>query len=83
MLVMLSELLEAIKMVMCTLTVSFSQGGCSDLSSIVTEAQKKITQTLKQMVKYIARLAVLTGSDLSFAAENKVDASNLKVKFCE
>ncbi|XP_054836324.1 kinesin-like protein KIF14 [Eublepharis macularius] len=54
------------------------QGGCSDLSSIVTDAQKKIMKTLKEMVKSIGHLAVLTGSDLYFPVGNKDDASNPK-----
>ncbi|XP_060088328.1 kinesin-like protein KIF14 isoform X2 [Heteronotia binoei] len=54
------------------------QGGCSDLSSIVTEAQKKIIHTLKEMVKFIGLLVVLTGSDIHFPAGNKGDASNSK-----
>nr|XP_056700704.1 kinesin-like protein KIF14 [Euleptes europaea] len=54
------------------------QGGCSDLSSIVAEAQKKIMSTLKEMVKCIGRLVVLTGSDLYFPAGNNGDASNPK-----
>ncbi|XP_053104377.1 kinesin-like protein KIF14 isoform X2 [Hemicordylus capensis] len=54
------------------------QGGSSDLSSIVTEAQKKIMQTLKQMVKYVGHLAVLAGTGLHVAAENKDGTSNPK-----
>ncbi|XP_062973508.1 kinesin-like protein KIF14 [Elgaria multicarinata webbii] len=57
------------------------QGGCSDLSSVVAEAQRKIMQMLKEMVKYIGHLAALTGSDLHFAAENKGDTSNPKKQF--
>ncbi|XP_077188891.1 kinesin-like protein KIF14 isoform X2 [Paroedura picta] len=54
------------------------QGGCSDLSSIVTEAQKKILHALKETVKCIGRLVVLTGSNLHFLEGHKGDASNPK-----
>ncbi|CAI5776599.1 KIF14 isoform X1 [Podarcis lilfordi] len=57
------------------------RGGCSDLSSVVVEAQKKIMQMLKQMAKYTGHLVVLTGSDLHLSAENKSDASNPKKQF--
>ncbi|KAJ6658426.1 hypothetical protein lerEdw1_020130 [Lerista edwardsae] len=57
------------------------QGGCSDLSSIVAEAQKKIIQTLKQIVKHIGHLVALTGTDLNFTVENKGDTSNPKKPF--
>lgn len=50
------------------------------MSSIVAEALKKIMQTLKQIVKYIGHLVVLTGAHINFTAENKGDTSNLKVK---
>ncbi|XP_066480650.1 kinesin-like protein KIF14 [Tiliqua scincoides] len=57
------------------------QGGCSDLSSIVAEARKKIMQTLKQIVKYVGHLVVLTGTDVNFTAENKGDTSTPKKLF--
>ncbi|XP_044288545.1 kinesin-like protein KIF14 [Varanus komodoensis] len=50
------------------------QGGCSDLSSVVAEAQRKIMQMLKQMVNHIGHLAALTGLELHFTAESKGDA---------
>lgn len=59
---------------------SDSQGGCSDLSSIVAEAQKKIMQTSKQIVRHTGHLVALTGTDLNFTVENKDDTSNSKVK---
>uniref|UniRef100_A0ABM5G927 Kinesin-like protein KIF14 isoform X1 n=1 Tax=Pogona vitticeps TaxID=103695 RepID=A0ABM5G927_9SAUR len=57
------------------------QGGGSDLSSVVAEAQKKIMQTLKNLVKYIGHLAALTGSDLHFGKENKGHSRNSEVEF--
>ncbi|XP_061489913.1 kinesin-like protein KIF14 isoform X2 [Rhineura floridana] len=56
------------------------QGGCSDLSSIVAEAQKKILQMLKQMAKYVGHLLAVTGSGLHLAAQNQTDESNPKEK---
>lgn len=52
------------------------------MSSIVTEAQKKIVCTVKEMVKSTGRLVILTGLDLHFPAGKKGDASNPKVKQC-
>ncbi|XP_048354405.1 kinesin-like protein KIF14 isoform X2 [Sphaerodactylus townsendi] len=54
------------------------QGGCSDLSSIVAEAQKKIMSTLKEMVKCIGHLVALTGLDLYLPAGNEDDVSDPK-----
>ncbi|KAH0618349.1 hypothetical protein JD844_017461 [Phrynosoma platyrhinos] len=57
------------------------QAGGSDLSLVVAEAQKKIKETLKDIVKYIGHLAVLSGSDLHFEVENNEDASAPKELF--
>ncbi|KAJ7332407.1 hypothetical protein JRQ81_014587 [Phrynocephalus forsythii] len=57
------------------------QGGGSDLSSVVAEAQKKIMETLKNVVKYIGHLAALTGSDLHFGKENKGQSLNSEMEF--
>nr|XP_036860608.1 kinesin-like protein KIF14 [Manis javanica] len=44
----------------------FVQGCCSDISSMVKEAQKKEIQIVQQAVKYVGQLAVLKGSKLHF-----------------
>uniref|UniRef100_A0A8D0HT29 Kinesin-like protein KIF14 n=1 Tax=Sphenodon punctatus TaxID=8508 RepID=A0A8D0HT29_SPHPU len=56
------------------------QGCCSDISSMVTEAQTKIIQTVKHAANHIGHLAALTGSDLRLFEENKDDVTNLEVK---
>lgn len=56
------------------------QGGCADLSSVVAEAEKKITQILKHLAKYIGHLAAMMGSGLSVTDGNRGDESNAKVK---
>ncbi|XP_042317201.1 kinesin-like protein KIF14 isoform X2 [Sceloporus undulatus] len=57
------------------------QAGGSDLSLVVAEAQKKIKETLKDIVKYIGHLAALSGSDLHLEVENNGDASATKKLF--
>ncbi|XP_040594503.1 kinesin-like protein KIF14 isoform X2 [Mesocricetus auratus] len=42
----------------------FLQGCCSDISSMVQEAQNKIVQIMQQAVQCVAQLAVLKGSKL-------------------
>ncbi|PKK27890.1 kinesin family member 14 [Columba livia] len=46
------------------------QGCSSDISSMVTEAWSKVNQTIKQTMKYIGHLAVITRADISFSEEN-------------
>ncbi|NXW84754.1 KIF14 protein, partial [Alopecoenas beccarii] len=46
------------------------QGCSSDISSMVTEAWSKVNQTVKQTMKYIGYLAVITRADISFSEEN-------------
>ncbi|NWW22922.1 KIF14 protein, partial [Falcunculus frontatus] len=54
------------------------QGCSSDISSMVTEAWSKVNQTVKQTVKYIGHLAVVTTADISFPEENNIPASSLQ-----
>ncbi|NXS86118.1 KIF14 protein, partial [Erpornis zantholeuca] len=54
------------------------QGCSSDISSMVTEAWSKVYQTVKQTVKYIGHLAVVTTADISFPEENNIPASSLQ-----
>ncbi|NXF89152.1 KIF14 protein, partial [Eubucco bourcierii] len=51
------------------------QGCSSDISSMVTEAWSKVNQTVKETVKYIGHLAVVTGTDISFSEENSIPAT--------
>ncbi|XP_064310849.1 kinesin-like protein KIF14 [Phalacrocorax carbo] len=46
------------------------QGCSSDIASMVTEAWSKVKQTVKQTVKYIGHLAVVTRADISFSEED-------------
>ncbi|NWU08850.1 KIF14 protein, partial [Cephalopterus ornatus] len=54
------------------------QGCSSDISSLVTEAWSKLNQTVKQIMKYIGHLAVVTTADISFPEENNIPASSLQ-----
>ncbi|NWS86376.1 KIF14 protein, partial [Toxostoma redivivum] len=54
------------------------QGCSSDISSMVTEAWSKVNQTIKQTMKYIGHLAVVTTADISFPEENNIPASSLQ-----
>ncbi|NWT75134.1 KIF14 protein, partial [Prunella himalayana] len=54
------------------------QGCSSDISSMVTEAWSKVNQTVKQTMKYIGHLAVVTTTDISFPEENNIPASSLQ-----
>lgn len=49
---------------------------------MVTEAWSKVNQTIKQTMKYIGHLAVVTGADISFSEENNILAASLQVKKC-
>lgn len=49
---------------------------------MVTEAQNKVNQTVKQTMKYIGHLAVVTTTDISFPEESNIPASSLQVKKC-
>ncbi|XP_009701107.1 PREDICTED: kinesin-like protein KIF14 [Cariama cristata] len=54
------------------------QGCSSDISSMVTEAWRKINQTVKRTMKYIGHLAVVTRTDISFSEENNIPATSLQ-----
>ncbi|NXF31893.1 KIF14 protein, partial [Nyctibius bracteatus] len=54
------------------------QGCSSDISSMVTEACSKVNQTVKQTMKYIGHLAVVTRVDISFSEENNIPATSLQ-----
>ncbi|NXL31091.1 KIF14 protein, partial [Glaucidium brasilianum] len=54
------------------------QGCSSDISSMVTEAWSKVNQTVKQTLKYIGYLAVVTRADISFSEENNIPATTLQ-----
>ncbi|XP_074764316.1 kinesin-like protein KIF14 [Athene noctua] len=54
------------------------QGCSSDISSMVTEAWSKVNQTVKQTMKYIGYLAVVTRADISFSEENNIPATTLQ-----
>uniref|UniRef100_A0A8C9NAZ0 Kinesin-like protein KIF14 n=1 Tax=Serinus canaria TaxID=9135 RepID=A0A8C9NAZ0_SERCA len=54
------------------------QGCSSDISSMVTEAWSKVNQTVKQTMKYIGHLAVVTTTDVSFPEEDNIPASSLQ-----
>ncbi|NWQ91841.1 KIF14 protein, partial [Burhinus bistriatus] len=54
------------------------QGCSSDISSMVTEARSKVNQTVKQTMKYIGHLAIVTRADISFSEENNIPATSLQ-----
>ncbi|NXY66106.1 KIF14 protein, partial [Callaeas wilsoni] len=54
------------------------QGCSSDISSMVAEAWSKVNQTVKQTMKYIGHLAVVTTADISFLEEINIPASSLQ-----
>ncbi|NXK36537.1 KIF14 protein, partial [Piprites chloris] len=54
------------------------QGCSSDISSMVTEAWSKVNQTVKQTMRYIGHLAVVTTADISFPEENNIPVSSLQ-----
>uniref|UniRef100_A0A8B9C512 Kinesin-like protein KIF14 n=1 Tax=Anser brachyrhynchus TaxID=132585 RepID=A0A8B9C512_9AVES len=58
------------------------QGCSSDISSMVTEAQSKVNEAVKQTIKCIGHLAVFTRTDISIFEENDLPATSLQVKKC-
>ncbi|KAM6080531.1 kinesin-like protein KIF14 [Theristicus caerulescens] len=54
------------------------QGCSSDIASMVTEAWSKVNQTIKQTMKYIGHLAVVTRADISFSEESNIPAASLQ-----
>ncbi|KAM9612652.1 kinesin-like protein KIF14 [Trichechus inunguis] len=61
----------------------FLQGCCSDISSMVKEAQKEVIQIVQQAVKYVGQLAVLKGSKLHFLENNNNKAVSLQEDFMD
>ncbi|XP_049714360.1 kinesin-like protein KIF14 isoform X1 [Elephas maximus indicus] len=61
----------------------FLQGCCSDISSMVKEAQKKVIQIVQQAVKYVGQLAVLKGSKLRFLENSNNKAVSLQEDFMD
>ncbi|KFO85248.1 Kinesin-like KIF14, partial [Buceros rhinoceros silvestris] len=54
------------------------QGCSSDISSMVTEACRKVNQTVKQTMTYIGHLAVVTRAGISLSEENNIPAISLQ-----
>ncbi|XP_032047706.1 kinesin-like protein KIF14 [Aythya fuligula] len=54
------------------------QGCSSDISSMVTEAQSKVNEAVKQTIKCIGHLAVFTRTDISIFEENDIPATGLQ-----
>ncbi|XP_013046153.3 kinesin-like protein KIF14 isoform X1 [Anser cygnoides] len=54
------------------------QGCSSDISSMVTEAQSKVNEAVKQTIKCIGHLAVFTRTDISIFEENDLPATSLQ-----
>uniref|UniRef100_UPI00398F1CA4 kinesin-like protein KIF14 n=1 Tax=Pristiophorus japonicus TaxID=55135 RepID=UPI00398F1CA4 len=54
------------------------QGCDSDISSMVMEAQNKISQTIRRLVKHIGHLAAFTSMELHFDEENMDDSPSYK-----
>ncbi|KAL2771090.1 kinesin-like protein KIF14 isoform 2 [Daubentonia madagascariensis] len=61
----------------------FLQGCCSDISSMVKEAQKKVIQIVQQAVKYVGQLAVLKGSKLHFLENSNNKAASVQEEFMD
>ncbi|KFV78697.1 Kinesin-like KIF14, partial [Struthio camelus australis] len=57
------------------------QGCSSDISPMVTEAWNKVNQTVKQIMKYIGHLAVLTRVDMLVSSEEQITATSLQKDF--
>ncbi|XP_021572800.1 kinesin-like protein KIF14 isoform X2 [Carlito syrichta] len=56
----------------------FLQGCCSDISSMVKEAHKKVIQSVQQAVKCVGQLAVLKGSKLHFLENSDDEAASIQ-----
>ncbi|XP_062971229.1 kinesin-like protein KIF14 [Cynocephalus volans] len=59
----------------------FLQGCCSDILSMVKEAQKKVIEIVQQAVKYVGQLAVLKGSKLHFLENSDNKAVSVQEEF--
>ncbi|XP_025248395.1 kinesin-like protein KIF14 isoform X2 [Theropithecus gelada] len=61
----------------------FLQGCCSDISSMIKEAQKNAIQIVQQAVKYVGQLAVLKGSKLHFLENGNNKAASIQEEFMD
>ncbi|XP_012872755.1 PREDICTED: kinesin-like protein KIF14 [Dipodomys ordii] len=61
----------------------FLQGCCSDISSMVKEAQRKVKQVIQQAVKYVGQLAVLKGSKLCFLDNRDNQTTGVQGEFMD
>uniref|UniRef100_K7BLQ4 Kinesin-like protein KIF14 n=1 Tax=Pan troglodytes TaxID=9598 RepID=K7BLQ4_PANTR len=61
----------------------FLQGCCSDISSMIKEAQKNAIQIVQQAVKYVGQLAVLKGSKLHFLENGNNKAAGVQEEFMD
>ncbi|XP_033051426.1 kinesin-like protein KIF14 [Trachypithecus francoisi] len=61
----------------------FLQGCCSDISSMIKEAQKNAIQIVQQAVKYVGQLAVLKGSKLHFLENGNDKAASVQEEFMD
>ncbi|XP_074164818.1 kinesin-like protein KIF14 isoform X1 [Sminthopsis crassicaudata] len=59
----------------------FLQGCCSDISSMVTEIQKKIIHTVLQALRYVGQIAVLKGAKFHLSENNRDKVVNLQEEF--
>ncbi|XP_012662067.1 kinesin-like protein KIF14 [Otolemur garnettii] len=56
----------------------FLQGCCSDISSMVKEAQEKVIQIVQQAIKHVGQLAVLKESKLHFLENSNNKAASIQ-----
>ncbi|XP_077013462.1 kinesin-like protein KIF14 isoform X2 [Tamandua tetradactyla] len=61
----------------------FLQGCCSDILSMVKEAQNKVIEIVQQALKYVGQLAVLKGSKLHFLENNIDKPASLQENFMD
>ncbi|XP_053461936.1 kinesin-like protein KIF14 [Nycticebus coucang] len=59
----------------------FLQGCCSDISSMVKEAQEKVIQIVQQAIKHVGQLAILKGSKLHFLENSNNKAASVQEEF--
>ncbi|XP_028919920.1 kinesin-like protein KIF14 isoform X2 [Ornithorhynchus anatinus] len=59
----------------------FLQGCCSDISSMVKEAQNKVIQTVQQAVKCVVQLAILKGTKLHFSEYDEESEAGVQMGF--
>lgn len=61
----------------------FLQGCCSDISSMVKEARKEVTQIVQGAVKSVGQLAALKGSQLRFLEGSLSKAAGVREEFVD